>query len=166
MKLIQYIGLAAVVCFAASLSGCANQTTDPHQGGLFSYNPQAYDKRLQDRQTNLEQIDNSTKGMQQQASGLEADKSAAAREQDAWKKDLTDLSLATASLERKIKAKKAATKVQKKERDRILTELSSLQASGKSLDDVHDPEERRLELEQLRKKREQLEMEAESLMLL
>lgn len=166
MKLIQYVGLTAVGCFAASLSGCANQTTDPRQGGLFSYNPQAYDQRLQDRQTNLEQIDNSTKGMQQQASGLEADKSAAARNQEAWKKDLTELSLATASLERKIKAKKAATAVQKKEQQRILAELGRVMLAGKNLDNVHDPEEKRLELEQLRKKREQLEMEAESLMLL
>ena len=26
------------------LAGCAGQTTDPRQGGLFSYNPQAYEQ--------------------------------------------------------------------------------------------------------------------------
>lgn len=42
------------------LNGCAGGTTDPRQGGLFSYNPDAYEKRLSDREQNLGSLENDT----------------------------------------------------------------------------------------------------------
>lgn len=41
------------------LSGCAT-TTDPRQGGLFSYNPSAYEQRLSDKEQNLAGIESDT----------------------------------------------------------------------------------------------------------
>lgn len=42
------------------LNGCAGGTTDPRQGGLFSYNPDAYEKRLADRERELAKIESDT----------------------------------------------------------------------------------------------------------
>ncbi len=38
------------------LAGCAGQTTDPRKGGLFSYDPAAYEQRIADRENNLNSI--------------------------------------------------------------------------------------------------------------
>ena len=50
--MFQTIGLY-VLLFA--LTGCAT-TTDPRQGGLFSYSPKAYQQRLDERQKTLEAL--------------------------------------------------------------------------------------------------------------
>ncbi len=42
------------------LSGCAGKTTDPREGGLFSYNPNAYEKRLSNRENKLHAIQRDT----------------------------------------------------------------------------------------------------------
>lgn len=42
------------------LSGCAGKTTDPRKGGLFSYNPDAYEKRLSDRENRIDEIERDT----------------------------------------------------------------------------------------------------------
>jgi len=39
------------------LSGCAGQTTDPRKGGLFSYDPDAYEQRLDERRAHLNAIE-------------------------------------------------------------------------------------------------------------
>jgi len=43
------IGLYVLLCI---LTGCC-ATTDPRQGGLFCYNPKAYEKRLEERRQTL-----------------------------------------------------------------------------------------------------------------
>lgn len=45
---------------AMFLAGCAGGTTDPRQGGLFSYDPAAYEQRLADRENNLDAVKNDT----------------------------------------------------------------------------------------------------------
>lgn len=42
------------------LNGCVGSTTDPRQGGLFSYNPDAYEKRLADKENQLAAVENDT----------------------------------------------------------------------------------------------------------
>jgi hypothetical protein len=42
------------------LNGCAGQTTDPRKGGLFSYDPDAYEQRLADRRNHLASIEQDT----------------------------------------------------------------------------------------------------------
>jgi chromosome segregation ATPase len=151
---------------AATLIGCAGQTTDPRQGGLFSYNPQAYDKRIQDRREHLSDVDQSTQAAGEQSSMLEAEKSSREKKNAALRKQLRKLSASVASLEKEIKSKQAKTNVQKKERQRMLTEINSIKSSSKLADEMDDPEEKRFELERLTKKREKLEKEAANLMLL
>jgi chromosome segregation ATPase len=45
------------------LTGCAT-TTDPRQGGLFSYNPQAYEQRLEERRSTLEALQKNAEDQQ------------------------------------------------------------------------------------------------------
>ena len=159
---------AAVVSLLADtmLIGCAGQTTDPRQGGLFSYNPQAYEKRIQDRREHLSDVDQSNQAADQQASALEAEKSSRKKENAALKKQLRKLSASVASLEKEIKSKQAKTNVQKKEQQRMLKEITTIKSSSRLADEMDDPEEKRLELERLNQKREKLEKEAANLMLL
>ena len=112
---MKFIHFAVVAFFAVtSLIGCAGQTTDPRQGGLFSYNPQAYEKRIQDRQEHLSDIDNATQSAADRSSTLEAERSSRAKEKAALKRQLRKLSASVASLEKDIKSKKMKTEAQKR----------------------------------------------------
>jgi chromosome segregation ATPase len=51
--MFQTIGLYVLVFV---LTGCAT-TTDPRQGGLFSYSPKAYEQRLEERRQTLRALD-------------------------------------------------------------------------------------------------------------
>ncbi len=55
------------------LNGCAGGTTDPRQGGLFSYNPNAYEQRLSDRERHLSSIENDTAAQKQKKDRLKRD---------------------------------------------------------------------------------------------
>lgn len=54
MNRIVSVLIMASVCLACMQ--CAT-TTDPREGGLFSYNPKAYEQRLQERQTRLKELE-------------------------------------------------------------------------------------------------------------
>ena len=56
MKKNLIIGIIGAMLFA----GCAGQTTDPRQGGLFSYDPDAYQQRIADRENHLNAVNNDT----------------------------------------------------------------------------------------------------------
>ncbi|RLA77061.1 MAG: hypothetical protein DRG30_01250 [Epsilonproteobacteria bacterium] len=55
------------------LSGCAGGTTDPRQGGLFSYDPDAYEQRLSDREGHLSSIENDTDAQKRKSARLKRD---------------------------------------------------------------------------------------------
>jgi len=52
------------------LNGCAGKTTDPRQGGLFSYNPDAYEKRLSDREGELSGVESDTAAQKRKSAQL------------------------------------------------------------------------------------------------
>lgn len=52
------------------LNGCAGGTTDPRQGGLFSYNPAAYEERLSDRERHLSAIEKDTAAQKRKSARL------------------------------------------------------------------------------------------------
>jgi hypothetical protein len=55
------------------LNGCAGGTTDPRQGGLFSYDPNAYEQRLADRERHLSSIENDTAAQKRKSNRLKRD---------------------------------------------------------------------------------------------
>ena len=164
MKIVHYAVLWLFT--ATTLFGCAGQTTDPRQGGLFNYNPKAYEKRVQDRKDNLSDVEELTQSAQEESSRLEAEKSSQAKEKAAFEAQLKELSSSIVSLEKDVQARQAKTVAQKKEQKRILSEIDSMKSSSRLADEMEDPEEKRLELERLQKKRDELEQEAANLMLL
>ncbi|WP_415407901.1 hypothetical protein ACLHDG_05045 [Sulfurovum sp. CS9] len=52
------------------LNGCAGGTTDPRKGGLFSYSPDAYEKRLSDREHQLSAIESDTAAQKHKSAQL------------------------------------------------------------------------------------------------
>ena len=164
MKSISYSVIA--LCTATLFIGCANQTTDPRKGGLFSYNPGAYEERLDERRDALAEAEKEKLTSQQETSKLEAEKSAQTQEKAVVEAQLQQLNSSVASLEKDVQAKQAKTAAQKKEQQRILSEINSVKSSSRLADEMEDPEEKRLELERLKKRRDQLEKESANLMLL
>lgn len=59
-----YFGLTVLI-----FNGCAT-TTDPRQGGLFSYNPDAYEQRLNDRRDKVASIEKDTEIQKDKGSEL------------------------------------------------------------------------------------------------
>lgn len=69
MKTIYFIsGIALLV-----LNGCAGQTTDPRKGGLFSYDPAAYEQRLAERENRLSAIEHDTAVQKHKSARLKKD---------------------------------------------------------------------------------------------
>jgi septal ring factor EnvC (AmiA/AmiB activator) len=149
---------------ALLLTGCAGQTTDPRQGGLFSYNPQAYEQRLQDRREHLTQVEQVNREAETESAALESERVSRQQEKAALERQVRKLSSSIVKMEKAIKAKRATTTAQQKKQQRILAELNTLKAASRKADNIEDPEEKRLELNRLQQRRDQLEKEAASLM--
>ncbi len=99
--------LALAGSLVVLLAGCAGQTTDPRQGGLFSYNPDAYNQRLQERQSHLSQVEQDNRVAEDQALSLESERTAREKENSILRAKIKKLSASAARLEKDIKAKEA-----------------------------------------------------------
>ena len=67
--MLKRMAIGLVVLLAV---GCAT-TDDPRQGGLFSYNPAAYDARLEQRRQNLTALQQNQQQEEEQTQQLESD---------------------------------------------------------------------------------------------
>ncbi len=157
--------IVAVGC-ALLLAGCAGQTTDPRQGGLFSYNPNAYEQRLQDRRTHLDQVEEQNRQEQAQSTALQSERATRQKEMISLRRQVRKLNASIASLEKDVLAKEAISVAQKKKQQYILAKLKELKASSRNSDFIEDPASKQLEIKRLRQRRDQLEKEAASLMFL
>jgi PBP1b-binding outer membrane lipoprotein LpoB len=66
MKKRYLIGIFVILL----LSGCAGSTTDPRKGGLFSYDPDAYEQRLAERESHLAAIEKDTASQKHKSAHL------------------------------------------------------------------------------------------------
>lgn len=162
MKQRAFLVLVTVV--GLLLGGCAGQTTDPRQGGLFSYNPEAYEQRLENRRQDLSQVEQENQRADAESKQLAYDRDASQEENARLRRQVKNLSASINKLEKDIKGKNAKSMAQKQEQHRLLAELRSLKASSRKSDFIENPEEKRLELKRLQQRRDQLEKEAASLM--
>jgi septal ring factor EnvC (AmiA/AmiB activator) len=65
--------LFCILGSCALLQGCAGGgTTDPRQGGLFSYNPKAYERRIQEREALLDANSEEARAAQDEQTRLQA----------------------------------------------------------------------------------------------
>ena len=154
------IGILAFILF-----GCARGSEDPRAPGLGNYNPEAYERRVRERQEKLDSIRRGNESLKSETGLLERDKAVVLDEKRGIEQEMHKLSTSISSLERSLKAKQTKTAAQRKEQQRLLGELENLRGSAKAnTDNVANPEERRLELERLQKRRQELEKEANNLM--
>ena len=163
MKQMVYALLLGIV--ASILFGCARGSEDPRAPGIWNYDREAYERRLRERQEKLEAFRQGNQSLKSETGRLESDKAAVLNEKRAVEQEMQKLSTSISSLERSVKVKQARTASQRKEQQRLLGELEKLRASAKANTDYEiNPEERKLELERLRKRRDELEKEANNLM--
>lgn len=154
---------ASVVSFLVVLSGCAGQTTDPRQGGLFNYNPEAYQQRLQTRQETLNSVAAANEAGEQDVKAQEERKRSQLREKAELEQMLCEILNETTALEATVRTKQAERTAVTNEQARIIAEIEKIKSSLHVTDNIEDPEEKRLELERLRQRRDELEREAAQL---
>lgn len=152
-----------LMLIATALAGCAGGSPDPHSSNIWDYNPDAYEQRAQERRDRLAAIEQGNQALRSESSRLETDKTVHLKEREVVEKELKAIAASVSSLEKSVKSQKAKTAVQKKEQQRILAELTSIRSSAKVSDNIANPEEKKLELERLKKRRDQLEKEAANL---
>ena len=161
----KFINVVLIGIMASILFGCARGSEDPRAPGLGNYNPEAYEQRLRERQEKLDSIRRGNESLKSETGLLERDKAVVLDEKRGIEQEMHKLSTSISSLERSLKAKQTKTAAQRKEQQRLLGELENLRGSAKAnTDNVANPEERRLELERLQKRRQELEKEANNLM--
>lgn len=157
-----YHGL--MIFFAILLSGCARGSADPRAPGLFNYNPAFYEKRALEKREQLSAVEQDNQMLKSNTAKLESDKTIVLKENEIAKEELKNLTESLSSLEKILKSKQTITAVQRKEQRRILAELIGMNNSSKRTDNVENQEEKRLEIEKLKKRRDELEREAANLM--
>ena len=67
------------------LNGCLGGSTDPRQGGLFSYNPDAYEERISQKEEELDMIEEETTQEQQKSEALQEELSSQKKKMKKYK---------------------------------------------------------------------------------
>ena len=156
MKKALFTTLGLVVLLGAS--GC-NMTDDPRQGGLFSYSPDKYERRLQDREARL--------------ASIEAEQAAEERQSYSLSRDLTVKQKEVAKLKASLNAeqKKIDSQLNRIKKDKSkaaqAAELSrknaAIRQDAARIDTIDDNAAKKKEIQALRKRLEELKMEADAL---
>ena len=156
MKKALFTTLGLVVLLGAS--GC-NMTDDPRQGGLFSYSPDKYERRLQDREARL--------------ASIEAEQAAEERQSSSLSRDLTVKQKEVAKLKASLNAeqKKIDSQLNRIKKDKSkatqAAELSrknaAIRQDAARIDTIDDNAAKKKEIQALRKRLEELKMEADAL---
>ncbi|ADK84838.1 serine/threonine-protein kinase MRCK alpha (CDC42-binding protein kinase alpha) [Desulfarculus baarsii DSM 2075] len=154
--------LALLACLLAA--GCAT-TEDPRTGGLFGYNPEAYQRRAQSQEAQLQALQQEQMQGQQTRGYLEQQRAQKLQEKQRMEQDLAALEGDVAKLQRKIDRATLDTKAQRDRYARIKRELNSVNAEIARLKKAASPanEARIQEIKRLQKKLDGLLQEAEAL---
>lgn len=153
-----------VILLFMLLFGCGPQSSNPREGGLFSYNPKAYEDRLKVRQDDLAATEQAKKEASAQSAALEADRKVKEQEKKRLEKELAGLNKDVGQLEKRVQKVSAETASQQHERQRILTEINKLKKASAQSADMDNSLEQQRELDRLKKRQLELEAEVEQLM--
>lgn len=166
----------AIVLGATVLSGCANVSTDPREGGFFGgvsgINSGTYDARVRERDERLAQVRETQRALEQETGQLESQKSATARQVEADRVRVQKLNADVAALDKRVKTLSAQEGADQKRVKELQTRLDTLKRQmgqqtsaldaleGSGLGDA----ETDLRRQQLEKQRDGLRREYELLM--
>jgi chromosome segregation ATPase len=136
--------------FLSFLTGCAT-TTDPRQGGLFSYNPQAYEQRLEDRRKSVTALDKNRQEQAQLERRVEAKRQSLAEQ----KEQLAGLDAELGSSQQRIATYKAQNQEQAAKKARLERDLRQAKARLAALqkEPTNSPQEaeaKQAQIQQLR----------------
>ncbi len=112
--------------------GCAT-TDDPRQGGLFSYSPTAYERRLEQRRQNLTALQQNQREEEERSQQLESGIQTRQALLDQERERIRLLDAELARLQQHINQRQTQTAAQKAEKQRLRQELKRLQAQVSAL---------------------------------
>ncbi|MDH3601418.1 MAG: hypothetical protein OEU26_17540 [Candidatus Tectomicrobia bacterium] len=137
---------ALIFCLAALfIAGCAT-TDDPRQGGLFSYNRDAYEARLQSRRDTLSELERNKQQLGTQSGELTHKKSTKLETRDqqsarvrALDKDLAKLRRHIDQLQKDVTKYQATTAAKQREKQRVVKDIQRVQTQMAKLEDSELP---------------------------
>lgn len=163
--------MKSIICIAGcllilfSLEGCVSSTeTDPRKGGLFGYNPKAYEKRIEERKATLSATESDTQEAKLESQKLEATKQEKLTQHEALKTRLAALYSETGKLQKQLEQAKAANPGQEQEKKRLQDEVATLRANTIKTNNSNDSDAAKQEkIKQLQQRMDKLLEEAEAL---
>ncbi|MFO8091403.1 MAG: hypothetical protein R6U13_16305 [Desulfatiglandaceae bacterium] len=156
------------LCFAAGLAclvvGCQT-SDDPRGGGLFSYNPAMYEKRLEEREQRLKELQAREIELKRTFDQLEGEHAQKHRERDALKHKIDLLEEDVGRLEKLIKASRAKGGEQERQFSKFEAETGLLKAELEDIKKMRagNLDEKENQVEILEKTIDALLLEAEEL---
>jgi chromosome segregation ATPase len=147
---------------ALTVFGCAT-TDDPRQGGLFGYNPAAYQRRIAERETTLTALKQEDAVQRDQMAHLEQEQRRKRNEKEAAALRLADMDRQTSAIEKKISAARIQTAAQQREYEDINARLHQVKREMAGAASGDDDAARREEIERLNAEIDRLLQEADAL---
>ncbi len=159
------ISIVVILFMLTSLGACVSSTeTDPRKGGLFGYNPKAYEKRIEERKTKLSATEADTQKHKQQTQQLETSQQEKLTQQEALKNKLAALYSESGRLENQLKTTKTANAAQEKELNRLQNELTTLRSNTIKINNSNVSDaDKQAKIKQLQQRMDELLEEAEAL---
>jgi septal ring factor EnvC (AmiA/AmiB activator) len=114
--------------------GCAT-TDDPRQGGLWSYNPEAYEKRLEERRVALREIQGNQRNEENTTKHLKSELSAKKEKFTKEEERLESLTEELSKIRHDINQYQAKTNAQYNKKKRVQNEIQRLNNQIKALQD-------------------------------
>ena len=145
-------------------AGCQT-TDDPRQGGLFGYNPEAYERRLAEKQAKLDQAEQEAAAEQERSRTLEAEAASKMEERDLLAEDLASLEADLERAETELASFKGRTEAAEKKRWQLSVRLKSTKSRLARLKSSQgsDQETMKAEIKRLQERIDRLLEEAEEL---
>ncbi len=158
---IQSIQGILAISAALLVFGCAT-TDDPRQGGLFGYNPSAYQRRIAEREAALATLKQEEAAQRDRTARLAQDQERARSERNAAAGRLAEMDREIGAIEQKISANRTRTSARQKEYEDLNARLGQVKrevADANSGDDAA----KQKEIERLNAEIDRLLQEADAL---
>jgi hypothetical protein len=158
----EIVGILAIGLLTAS--GCAT-TDNPREGGLFGYNPKAYERRIAERESALKTLQDDQAREQQETKQLEDSISRKQAEKDALDQQLARIDADIGKIAQQVQKTKVQTKVQEQKRTKLSAEIKALKVQRDNLTQspASDLTAQRAEIDKLERQLELRRQEAEAL---
>ena len=150
-------------CTVLLSAGCFGASTNPREGGLFGYSPEAYEARQQERQARLEAIRQEQARENAAQAELEQKKQLKLAQVSKQKQEMAALSTEIDRLSGKVSSLKQGNRQQQEGAAALEQRQKNLQKANSALQTQPDSAAKQQKLLQLREELRQLEEEAEYL---